>query len=386
MPNNNTITAIGQKEGYIPSLDGLRAISIIIVLFSHLGFKSFIPGVFGVTVFFFVSGYLITGVLLREFDKEGINLRRFYIRRFLRLYPALLVAVIFGSAAYIMSGGLIFYADIQSSLLYYANIHEILGGFSETQIHPYSYNPLIVLWSLAVEEHFYFLFPMIIVVIGNNRASLIMTIATLIIIVTLWRIHVATGIGLNNNRIEHGTDTRFDSILFGCLLAALMRSPYQQQVSNLLRTVWFPVAGALLLLAAFVIRDPWFRETIRFSLQGIGLFATIGALLFSPRWTMIRTGLSTRVATMIGRLSYSLYLWHAVVIGVVMNRLPPVWAGPLGGNVGLLSNLKWAVLVMLPMMMVSFGLAYLSYRFIELPVTNLRRRFGSDVANTVNPG
>ena len=287
-----------QGSGYIPTLDGMRAVSIALVVLGHFGRHVvdndgrrglfFLPGVFGVTIFFFISGYLITGHLLAEVDRTGtVSLPLFYLRRMLRLYPALLVMVTVGGVLFWALGGWLHGADVLSAVFYFVNIREILGGFitaTPTLPHPYS-----VLWSLSVEEHYYLVFPLLVVLLARRRMAFIATLTVLILAGTAWRWHIA-GLCLDGScveyRVEYGTDTRIDSILYGALLASLLCSRLQSQTLRITANLPALIVGLALILFSLADRDPWFRETERFTFQGIGLLLAMGAVLpelFPPR-------------------------------------------------------------------------------------------------------
>lgn len=146
--------ATAQSAFHIPSLDGLRAVAILIVYLSHAGLSHVVPGLFGVTVFFFLSGYLITTLLRIECERHGTsNLRQFFLRRTLRIMPPFylitgVIALLTATGA--LPGG--FHGQaLTAQALFAANYWEIAGGVQPPGTE--------VLWSLAVEEHFYLLFP-----------------------------------------------------------------------------------------------------------------------------------------------------------------------------------------------------------------------------------
>ncbi len=350
----------------------------MLVLLSHFGF-GYVPGIFGVTVFFFISGYLITGLLLAESDRTGgLSLRFFYVRRLLRLYPALLVMIAVSGGAFLLVGGHITLADVLAAVLYLANIWEIAGGFDPGL--PNAPAPFGVLWSLAVEEHYYIVFPLLVLLFARRRVAFVATLFALVGLVTLWRWRVASGCQDGScffYRVEHGTDTRIDSILFGALLSALLASPFRARTLAVLRTIAAPVAGLTLLLLALAIRDPWFRETTRFTVQGVGLMLVVGSVLYGPSMGWVRAVLSLQPCLFIGRLSYSLYLSHWTVLCVVLPLLPPSLAAPL--ITPAFPPLAWIASVCAPMVFVSILLAAGSYYGVERPMTALRRRFGSHV-------
>src|SRR4029077_12459985 len=149
------------ENGAIPSLDGLRAISILIVLVSHAGYGTVVPGGLGVTIFFFLSGYLITTLLLDENKRSGrINIGKFYLRRVFRLFPPLLVTLVIAYslvALGLLDGG-ISWAGVLAQLLYFANYYGLFFDPGNTTAAGTG-----ILWSLAVEEHFYMVYPAVLV-------------------------------------------------------------------------------------------------------------------------------------------------------------------------------------------------------------------------------
>ena len=139
------------KYGYIPGLDGLRALAVLIVMVAHVGFSHIVPGGFGVTVFFFISGFLITRLLIAESEKKGqIELKSFYIRRFLRLLPALFYMLIVTGLTFTFLGNPPGLVETLAAVGYVMNYQTIGLAFQGmVQEGPWGH-----LWSLAVEEHF----------------------------------------------------------------------------------------------------------------------------------------------------------------------------------------------------------------------------------------
>ncbi len=360
---------------YVPALDGLRAVSIALVVLAHFGIQQ-APGLLGVTIFFFISGYLIAGQILGEVDRNGrLAVGLFYWRRALRLYPALIAMVTIGGLAYVAAGGVITLADVASALFYFANVREMYGGFDSdlpNMSHVYS-----VLWSLAVEEHYYLVFPLVAASLAARRLRLAAALAAIIVGVTLWRCHVAAG-GLAGSiplRVEHGTDTRIDSILYGALFSVLLASRWRAAVLRLVGNRAACAAGLALLLLSLLIRDPWFRHTLRFTVQGLGLFLAVGALLHAPTLAWARAVAGVRPAILLGRLSYSLYLWHWIVLSLVLACMPAALTQPL--VVPGMPPAWWLAAVFGPMVAASLALSAASYYGIERPMLAVRRHFGS---------
>ncbi len=375
-------TTPAQTQNYIPALDGMRAVSILLVILSHFAVR-IAPGLLGVTVFFFISGYLITGLLLAEIDRTGrLRLHLFYIRRVLRLYPALIVMIAASVLLLPVIGGRITSLDTASALFYFVNILEIFRPLSSGL--PNTPHPFGVLWSLAVEEHFYLVFPLLVLALARRRLAFVVALLALIAAVSLWRLHVASACttGCTMLRVEHGTDTRIDSILYGAVLSALLASKLRATTLRLVGRSSAAIAGILLVSGTLLIRDPWFRQTLRFNVQGVGLFLIAGAILHGPALAWARTLLGHRLMILVGRYSYSLYLWHWLVLCLAMALLPGWAVAPL---VGAAPTTSWFAAVFLPLMATSFALAAASYYGVERPMLRVRRAFGSHAAGDTPP-
>jgi peptidoglycan/LPS O-acetylase OafA/YrhL len=368
---------------YIPALDGLRAASIALVVAAHFGLGAIVPGGLGVTVFFFVSGLLITRQLLAEHERTGrISLPRFYARRALRLYPALLVMVLLGGAAFALLGGSIRPAQLAAAIFYWSNYALLAGTFAGAAPHPYT-----VLWSLAVEEHFYLLFPLLLLLLWRRPRLALPAVAAVLPLVLIWRLVLLTtcaDCAAIPDRIEYATDTRLDSILFGATLSLLLAGPLQSRAVRAL-TAWPALlVGIALLLWTVLERDVPFRLTWRYSLQGCALTCLIGWLLLAPHAAAIRRLASLGPLVWLGRLSYSLYLWHWMVLACAAlirpDRVRPIVSGPLPIDRATVAT----VAVLLP---ASLILAAGSYYLVERPMLRLRRVFGSraDQPKRVSP-
>jgi peptidoglycan/LPS O-acetylase OafA/YrhL len=385
--SENISYSIGPSFDFIPALEGLRAVSILLVMMSHIGID-WMPGIFGVTIFFFISGFLITRQLLAELGGRGtISLSRFYIRRLLRLYPALLVMIAVGGLSYVILGGNLRISDILSALFYVSNYHELMGGFANAiprDGHPYG-----VLWSLAVEEHYYVLFPLTVLIFGQHRARFLLLLLVAIILIACWRTYLVLycnssgGVCFDGSewRLLHATDTRADSILYGAVLATILGSSARDLALQLLRSRSILILAAGLLFLSLALRMSFFRVSLRFSVQGIALFFGLGSVLFAPQLAWVRRLLSTRVMLALGRWSYSLYLWHWIVLTIAIALLPNALR-PYAKQGGAVDWLMFGVAVT----SASVVVAWASYRCIEQPVLAIRRRFGPSVRPITNPG
>jgi peptidoglycan/LPS O-acetylase OafA/YrhL len=352
-----------RSDGYIPGFDGLRAIAVLLVLVAHAQFGNVVPGGLGVTIFFAISGYLITTLILNEVARTGrLDLKLFYARRVLRLYPELVVFIVI---CLIVGPILSWQATIWekfAGLFYYMNYYYVFG----VQRLPEDSYQWRQLWSLAVEEHYYIFFPGLLILAGKFPNGRRIFISALIVVPYIWRFYAYYGLGLPWEYNYVATDARIDSIAWGCLLALMMheqanggggvRRPFY------IRPWLVPLALGVLLFS-LVWRDEGFRWTWRFTLQGAALFLLIGNLLFDPFWRRIVTVLEHPVPRFLGRISYSLYLYHMLLNAVLLRFMP------MASRIQFLAvSLVLSVLV-----------ASISYRMLEVPLKPLRRRLGSHV-------
>lgn len=340
---------------YIPALDGLRGVSIVLVVLSHAGLNHVVPGGLGVTIFFFISGYIITRLMLVESIVQGrIAVGAFYLRRFFRLMPALFVYLLVCIVLLRASGQWPAWGDLAAVVFYFSNYWNIGGNFGQG----FMASPFTITWSLAVEEHYYLLYPLCFAFWAYRPQRLLACMALLLVAVLLWRLWLVYGIGfsqLSPDRIYMASDTRVDSILFGACLALLeqcwprWRSGFSEMTGL--------VVGLALLLLSLLIRAPEFRETLRYSVQGLALVLMWPGLLFADRWP--RRWLESGPMLYLGRISYSLYLYHWLVHVALRAWLPGL---SLWQHLGLVLLLAW------PM-------AYLSWRWVEHGGLLLRQRW-----------
>lgn len=342
----------------IPSLDGLRAISFLLVFAAHAGLERFVPGGFGVTIFFFLSGFLITTLLRAEFEKNGaINIRHFWLRRTLRILPPfylVLVAAVLLSLA-VDPPGTLSRPAVTAQALQYTNYWIIGHGF------PGQPAGTGVYWSLAVEEHFYLVFPWVFIGLQRLKISArgqAICLWSLCLAVLLWRMYLVFHGHVSVTRTYLASDTRVDSILFGCALA-VWNNPVLDELSlRERRWKYMYVPAALVLLGiCLVIRGDDFRETLRYSLQGLALTVLFVAAIRYHRWAPF-AWLNSRPLIYIGLLSYSLYLLHLAVLLGVERALP-------GAYQLVQSTLALGI---------SIGLASLIYVAVERPCARLRRQ------------
>lgn len=312
----------------IPSLDGLRTISIMIVFVSHAGYSS-VPGGLGVSIFFVISGFLITTLLRIEADTYGhVSLREFYIRRAFRILPIFYVVLCLGLlalAAGVLPGNSADAGPTSSQFLHYFNFYAIThSGFD---IVPGTG----VYWSLAIEEHFYVVFPVLVVLLYRFGLSHLRQGVVLLVgcaVVLAWRLFLVYDQHVDVIRTYYGTDTRLDGLLFGCA-AALIAHPVldrRRDDADQRRPVpWgtWPIglAGLIVILGTLLFRDDGFRESTRYTIQSIAIVACLRYAVAADLSSPVSRILNARPIAWFGRMSYGFYLVHQIIISGLEERV-----------------------------------------------------------------
>jgi peptidoglycan/LPS O-acetylase OafA/YrhL len=343
---------------YQPPLDGLRAVAVGGVIVYHFG--SDLPGGFlGVDTFFVLSGYLITSLLLAEWGKSGtIHFSAFWARRARRLLPALLLALVaivcwasFAADADRLSS---IRADSLWTLGYGANWHFINSGQSYFELFLEA-SPLRHAWSLAIEEQFYLVWPLITFAclrLGRGRTHVLAAVcvggavASAVLMAAIYS-------PVEPSRAYFGTDTRASQLLVGASLAILLArwAPKSNVARTSIRAIG--AVGAVATVLAFAVvsdRDAWMYR------GGFLAFAIATACVIAsavqPGSTVLRAVLSVRPARWVGQISYGLYLWHWPV---------SIWLSPDRTGID-----GWSLALV--RLAVTFGASTLSYYVIELPI------------------
>lgn len=333
------------------------------VLAYHLKLALFKSGFLGVTVFFVLSGYLITGILISEVEEEGtIDLKNFWLRRIRRLVPAVMsmaVVIIFVSAVVnrvIFTKGC---KDFLASVLGFNNWWQIFNKVSYFEAAGVP-SPFTHCWSLAIETQFYLIYPLILLGIyklaksrGEGRAKrglLFAGVTLLLALISVILMIVLFDPQQDASRVYYGTDTRAFSLLFGALLAILWDyRMVPRRLSASVNMVLGSVSFAVLLVMTIAINGSsnfWYRGG-----QFVGTILTVLMVYaVSGRKTWLSRFLSNPVLKWIGARSYSIYLWHYPIILLISKGIKASW---------------WITLIEL---VLSVVLAELSYRFIETPI------------------
>ena len=363
----------------LPALDGVRALAISLILFFHAGFSWLIGGFFSVDVFFVLSGFLITGLLVSEYRlSTTIGLKRFWGHRVRRLLPAMLALLVAVAVwAWLFSpadtlGQL--RSDALATLFYSNNWHQAWGGTGYfAEIH----TPRLLLhtWTLSIEEQFYIVWPLI--VLGLLRLTRSLTGLLVFCVTGTVASAVAMAVlydgGAGAARAYYGTDTRVQALLIGATLAVILAGPLPWRrrpaaaVAGHLTvapvtepTGWRRTAigglglvGLLVLVTMFFTiasGDTW-AYVGGFALASVAAACLIASVALVPETPWARL-LALRPVRYVGAISYGLYLWHWPIFVVV---------GP--EQTGLT---RWPLFVV--RVSLTFLLAALSYRFLEMPI------------------
>jgi peptidoglycan/LPS O-acetylase OafA/YrhL len=332
---------------YRPDIDGLRAIAVTLVANFH-AFPEAIPGGFiGVDIFFVISGFLITGIIARELDLRRFSLLAFYNRRIRRIFPALIVVLfatlVLGWLWMLPQAYARLSADVFASAAFFANIALLVqSGYFDIES---ARKPLLHLWSLGIEEQFYLLWPLILMPIARLRLSILA--AAFVIGVVSFVLNVAL-IGSNPVATFYLPLTRAWELLAGAALASNWSLISQTTIASNLRAS----IGVLLIAVAAVVLDP--QSAFPGWWAVLPVVGTV-LLLSAPAAWCGRHLLASRPLVWIGLISYPLYLWH--------------W--PLLVFFGIIKFTPLTLIERELILWLSVALAWLTYRFVEIPV-----RFG----------
>ena len=356
-------TEVGAPWGYRPALDGVRAIAIYLVVVYHspgsfTGGPLVPHGFIGVDLFFVLSGFIVTNVLLTEHRSSGrIELRRFYARRVRRLLPAAIVCIVSTALVFVLVATLFerldYVADAQSALVYVANWHFIAESNDyfalNTEVSPYLH-----FWSLAIEEQFYIIYPPLLLLLLRLRsrgwsASLLAGLGGLAVVSLLLQL---VWFGSDPVRSYYGSDARAYQLLAGALLAVAFterKPPTGSWVGSAIS-----VGGLVGIGALAMTFDPM-------SVGHRGVLATISALALiagveAARGGIVGRVLAMRVPVYLGSISYATYLWHWPV-ALIVGRLLRIGPATTAVIVAVLAT----------------SIASLSQQLIEHPIRSARR-------------
>lgn len=344
---------------YMPGLDGVRAVAVIAIIIYHLNPQWLSGGFLGVDTFFVISGYLITSLLLTEYHNTGkIELMSFWLRRVKRLIPAVLflvMGVIVLSLIFMPTEIQKVRADSIAAIFYVSNWWYIMQNVD--YFEQFAVQPLKHLWSLAIEEQFYLVFPIVLLSLLSfiRRLKSIRIIFLILLVISMIAMMVLYVPNENVARVYFGTDTRIQTLLMGVLLA-LVWPPFQlkAKVNRQMRTM-IDTAGVVGLSILFICFKFVSETNSILYYGGFFLISTVTLLVIAssvhPSGYFAKF-LGNKVFTFIGSRSYSLYLWHYPIIVLIHHQFVQ----------GQIPPLVYVVEILLMVLMAEF-----SYKFIEQP-------------------
>ena len=361
---------MSKKTKYLPSIDSLRAIAVIAVIIYHID-ANYLPGGFlGVDLFFVLSGYLISSLIIKEYKSTGtVNLYNFYVRRARRLLPAVYFMITVVLIIITLFNGVLLkksYLDALFGYIYSSNwwyIFHKLDYFDSFG----SQSPFKHLWSLAIEEQFYMFFPLIFLIFnrksksnnGNSKLNKNFIYVVLSLILVSLIAHILLFDINNINRIYFGTDTRAFSLIVGVVGAILYPMDRLSERTTKKDNMIYSIVSlvSILVLIGIMINTSEYNTWLYRG--GFLLVAIIGLIIIissGRQYTFMSKLLSFKPFVFIGKISYSLYLWHFPIL-VVTTPVSEI------GN----PNLFYVTLRIVLIFLVATG----SYMFVETPIRKL---------------
>ena len=346
---------IQKKRKYIKEIDGLRALAVIMVLAYHLKMPFAKSGLLGVTVFFVISGYLITGILINEIEESGgVDLKNFWLRRIRRLLPAVLsmaVVMIFVSAVVnrvVFTKGC---NDLLSAVFGYNNWWQIFRKVSYFE-NAGAPSPFTHCWSLAIETQFYLIYPILLILLSKarNRGKVFATVTAVLAMISVVLMGVLYSPDGDPSRVYYGTDTRAFSLLIGALAA--IQKEYHIIKVKLRGKLWAVIGSiSVLILIGMMMLISSYSSSLYYGGQAIvSVLAAFVVYAVTVSRSLLNIILGSSILKWVGDRSYSIYLWHYPIIVLMSGGKRAAW---------------WIVILEV---VLSVGFAELSYRFIETPV------------------
>lgn len=377
-----------KKRGYVSSLDGLRALAVVSVLLYHLKTPHVAGGLLGVTVFFVLSGFLITSLLLSEYSNSGtISLPQFWLRRIKRLFPAIVLVIVTTTALCALFNHELLTKmrpDIVPSLFFFNNWWQIFHDISYFEALG-SPSPLTTFWSLAIEEQFYLIWPPMLLILLKLKVPKKFMLG----LITIGIVASAVSMGIlydplgDPSRVYYGTDTRAFSLLIGVLgaflfpISALGREgerKFSQRGVLIFNTIG--IASLISLILCIIFMDGYSGFLYRGGMLFVSLISALLIMNIVHPQSVLRSLFSLVPLGWIGTRSYGIYLWHYPLILLMIPR-------NIAGEAPLILKLLVVAVI--------FLISEISYTFVENPIrkgalSRLYKKYFVDVDNYVERG
>jgi peptidoglycan/LPS O-acetylase OafA/YrhL len=338
----------------IPKIDSLRAVSALFVVLYHAGL-TFIPAGLGVMVFFVISGFLITWLLLTEIDNSGtISLGHFYFRRTFRIFPAFYVFWAFTVTGLLVKHGHILWGQVIATFFYVGNYYQGLNHYPETSLSH--------AWSLGVEEQYYLLWPALVLLLARKPKLLLRVSCWGILLVWLYRA-ILVFLGAPQEYIYTAFDTRIDQLLVGCVVAISLRygslSRFWACVCARSSYMLLPLGGLILSTWGAAMYGPQYRDTAGFIVDPLMVAILMAQLIASrSRWL---AWMDSAPLVYLGAISYSTYLYNEIG-AYQLNRA--------------FGNMPKALVILIALLL-TYMAASISYFAVEKPFLRMRARIES---------
>jgi peptidoglycan/LPS O-acetylase OafA/YrhL len=340
----------------IPSLDGLRAVAVLLVIFNHLKVP-YVPEGRGVLTFFVLSGFLITWILLNESALTGgISIKDFYLRRILRIFPAFYVFWILQVLGFLVMHGkpsASAIADYVSALFYVSN-YRCATSYQAHQLIGHT-------WALSVEEQFYLLWPILFVALHKNLRRFTWVLIGLIAAVDLYRIVLFFGFHVRDRWLTYSFDSRVDHLLVGCLLAVLLKRGHLVRFWTFVTGRWVSLLTLGLIVASIVLGRRYefaYKYAVGFVADPLlTALLVVQVIAFAKTWPW--AWLNWRTTRYVGQVSYSMFLYHGITNYVAVHLLA-----------------QRSKLIVAPVaVLLAVALATTSYYLVEIRFLRLKAKF-----------
>lgn len=359
MRSTSASSSVPHLKGTLPALNGVRGVAVLMVFLFHARVAGFGGSFIGVDIFFVLSGFLITVLLLQEYQRHGrISLRKFYLRRVLRLFPALLLMLV----VYLLFN--FFYFSDHASHIHHLQDAFLALFYAANWTRAFDLGRPDVLghcWSLSLEEQFYAVWPVLLLAILRLRKAWQAPLVALLFVTSWsWRVWLLNQ-GASWDRVYNGFDTRADMLLAGCLLAFLWNAGKLRCWEKIRFLAPFSALASCIALAVLAVSASWQAAALyqwQYAIVALATGLLILDLLSRPQALLTRL-FSWRPLVWLGDLSYGIYLWHYPVLYYF--ELTGHWDG----------FAKWQAAGL------TMVFSLLSWHLVERPLYKIKNRFGS---------